>query len=96
MTVDGEPLELECLSSGEKNDLIMFYKMIFYSMDGGLVLVDEPEISLHIRWQEDFLTWLEPICDVCRIRAIVATHSPSIINGRFELYAKRGLTNERK
>lgn len=96
LTVDEEPLELECLSSGEKNDLIMFYNMIFYSMDGGLVLVDEPEISLHIRWQEDFLSWLEPICEAYGIRAIVATHSPSIINGRFELYAERGLTDEGK
>lgn len=96
MSVDGRTLELECLSSGEKNDLIMFYNLIFNSEKGGLVLVDEPEISLHIEWQEEYLDCLLSICKMNGLQAIVATHSPNIINGHFELYAERGLTDERR
>ena len=91
--VDGKSLPLECLSSGEKNDFIMFYNLIFDSQENGLVLVDEPEISLHIEWQEEYLDCLLDICKMNDLQAIVATHSPNIVNGHFELYADRGLTD---
>ncbi len=94
ITVGGKQLPLECLSSGEKNDLIMFYNLIFCSEKGGLVLVDEPEISLHIEWQEEYLDCLLSICEMNELQAIVATHSPNIVNGHFELYAERGLQDE--
>lgn len=96
MSVDDRPLALECLSSGEKNDLVMFYNLIFNSEKGGLVLVDEPEISLHIEWQEEYLDCLLNICKMNGLQAIVATHSPNIVNGHFELYAERGLIDERR
>ena len=96
LTVDGDDLKLECLSSGEKNDLIMFYNLIFSSEKGGLVLIDEPEISLHIAWQEEYLDCLLEICKMNGLQAIVATHSPNIVNGHFELYAERELTDERR
>lgn len=96
LTVDGNELPLDCLSSGEKNDLIMFYNLIFNSEKGGLVLIDEPEISLHIEWQEEYLDCLLNICEMNGLQAIVATHSPNIVNGHFELYAERGLTDERR
>lgn len=96
VTVDGKDLPLNCLSSGEKNDLIMFYNLIFNSEKGGLVLVDEPEISLHIEWQEEYLDCLIKICEMNQLQAIIATHSPNIVNGHFELYAERGLQDERK
>lgn len=96
ITVDDHMLPLECLSSGEKNDLIMFYNLVFKSEKGGLVLVDEPEISLHIEWQEEYLDCLLKICEMNELQAIVATHSPNIVNGHIELYAKRGLQDGHK
>lgn len=87
-------LPLECLSSGEKNDLIMFYNLIFNSEKGALVLIDEPEISLHIQWQEEYIDFLLNICKMNELHAIVATHSPNIVNGHWELYANRGLEDE--
>ena len=94
--VEERYIPLECLSSGEKNDLIMFYNLIFNSENGGLVMIDEPEISLHIEWQEEYIDWLLKICEMNKLQAIVATHSPNIVNGHFELYADRGLENESK
>ena len=87
-------LPLDCLSSGEKNDFVMFYDLIFNSEEQGLVLIDEPEISLHIEWQQTFLDSLLEICKMNGLQAIVATHSPNIIHGHRELFAERGLEYE--
>jgi hypothetical protein len=84
-------LDVRYLSSGEKNDFIMFYDLIFNSEPNGLVLVDEPEISLHISWQEQYINYLLQICEMNNLQAIVATHSPHIINGHFELFPERGI-----
>ncbi|MBP5221913.1 MAG: ATP-binding protein [Lachnospiraceae bacterium] len=56
--VKDRKIELETLSSGEKHDFIMFYNLIFNTRSGGLVLIDEPEISLHIEWQNTYLDML--------------------------------------
>lgn len=87
---DDKRLPLEGLSSGEKNDLIMFYHLIFDSYYDpkkkiDLVLVDEPEISLHITWQHEYIDRLLDICKLNDAQAFVATHSPDIVNGHFEL-----------
>lgn len=82
-------IDLDCLSSGEKNDFVMFYQLIFNTQEFGIVLIDEPEISLHIEWQEEYLDFLQKICSMNSLQAIVATHSPNIINGHFDLYVKK-------
>jgi predicted ATP-binding protein involved in virulence len=45
-----------------------------------LVLIDEPEISLHVGWQKEFLADIIRIANVSSLRFIIATHSPQIIN----------------
>ena len=83
-------LNLDALSSGEKHDFIMFYNLIFNIGNNGLVLVDEPEISLHIEWQETYLDKLLTICEMNGLQAIVATHSPSIISNHYDLLVDKG------
>lgn len=41
-------IPIEHLSSGEKNDFVLFYELIFKCDSKSLILVDEPEISLHV------------------------------------------------
>lgn len=84
---NGSILSIHDLSSGEKNDLIMFYELIFGT--GSIVFIDEPEISLHIEWQSDFLNQLIEICKENDVQAVVATHSPYIIYGHDELVADK-------
>lgn len=96
LTVDGEELPLNKMSSGEKNDFVMFYDLIFNTCKGGIVFIDEPEISLHINWQETYLDILLEICHINGIQAIIATHSPHILSGHRELLAKRGIENGHK
>lgn len=88
-----EEIPLDVLSSGEKNDFIMFYNLIF-NCRNCKVLIDEPEISLHIEWQERYIGDLLEICKMNNIQALVATHSPSIINNHTDLIAKWEIKNE--
>lgn len=83
-------IPLEKLSSGEKHDFIMFYELIFNSDKTSVFLIDEPEISLHIAWQMEFIDVLEKICELNGTQAIVATHSPDIVNGHDDLLISLG------
>lgn len=89
-------MKLSKLSSGEKEILVLFYQLLFEVEDEVMLLVDEPEISLHVAWQRMFAEDLKKIVARKNITAIVATHSPQMINGNSRiqrdlgaLYAKR-------
>lgn len=84
-------IPLEKLSSGEKHDFIMFYELIFNSDKTSVFLIDEPEISLHVAWQMEFINVLEKICELNGTQAIVATHSPDIVNGHDDLMISLGV-----
>lgn len=74
-------MKLSKLSSGEKEILVLFYQLLFEVEDEVMLLVDEPEISLHVAWQRMFGEDLKKIVARKHITAIVATHSPQMING---------------
>ncbi|WP_183041167.1 AAA family ATPase [Salipaludibacillus neizhouensis] len=78
-------IPLEQLSSGEKNELILFYKLIFNSYPNSLILIDEPEISLHISWQNKFISDLKEIHKLNKLDILIATHSPDIISNNWDL-----------
>lgn len=82
---DGKPLDLETLSSGEQHELVLLYDLLFRVEPDTLVLIDEPEISLHLAWQREFLPELLEIVKVARFDALIATHSPFIVGDRSDL-----------
>ncbi len=84
-TTKGTELKLSELSSGEQHEVILLYELIFKTSPNILVLIDEPEISLHITWQKEFLDDLLKIINMQNFQVLIATHSPSIINGRWDL-----------
>ena len=48
--------------------------------NGSLILIDEPEISLHPAWQEQYMPLLnEAVAGYISCQFIVATHSPQIV-----------------
>jgi len=77
-------IPIEKLSSGEINLLIIFYHILFETKENNLVLIDEPEISLHIDWQFDFIDKLLEIQEELRetkpLMFLIATHSPQILS----------------
>ncbi len=88
---DKYEIPLNKLSSGEKNNFILFYELIFNSNAQSVFLIDEPEISLHVAWQMQFIDILTEICKSNGIQAIIATHSPDIVNGHNDLLISIGL-----
>jgi hypothetical protein len=81
----GQNVNLEDLSSGEQHELVVLYELLFRSPKNALVLIDEPEISLHVAWQSRFLSDLIDILKLTDAYAIVATHSPVIVGTRWDL-----------
>tara|TARA_R110000824_G_scaffold1686_1_gene8368 strand:+ start:398 stop:1804 length:1407 start_codon:yes stop_codon:yes gene_type:complete len=74
-------LDLTSLSSGEKHEFIMLFKLIFDTSSESIVLIDEPEISLHVVWQLHFMADLRRIQEQNPFQSIIATHSPQVFQG---------------
>lgn len=82
---DGTILPLYALSSGEQHELVVLYQLLFKTRPDSLILIDEPETSLHVAWQVQYLKDLSEITRLAGIDVILATHSPEIIYDRWDL-----------
>ncbi|MFZ4699693.1 MAG: AAA family ATPase [Candidatus Methylumidiphilus sp.] len=78
-------LDLDSLSSGEQHEIVLLYDLLFRIKPNTLVLIDEPELSLHVVWQKLFLPDLLKIAEVAQIDVLMATHSPYIVGDHAEL-----------
>lgn len=73
----GETLYPYQLSSGEKQILVILLTVLVEDNMPYLLLMDEPEISLHVEWQQrliDLIIELNP-----EVQIILTTHSPAVI-----------------
>ncbi len=77
----GQVIPVRALSSGETQLLIIFSHLAFnrYADRSNVFIIDEPELSLHLKWQEQFVTKVLEMRD--GVQMIVATHSPEILAG---------------
>lgn len=83
-------LSLDQLSSGEKQEIVLFYELIFETDSQLLLLIDEPEISLHITWQQMFMNDLDRVVNLGNLQVLIATHAPQIINNRWDIQVDLG------
>ena len=74
-----DKIDLQQLSSGEKQIITFFAYLIFglQKTNQSLFIVDEPELSLHLQWQLQFVDTIQGLNP--DIQLIFATHSPEII-----------------
>ena len=86
----GQPLPLQSLSSGEQQELVLHYDLLFRVPSNTIVLLDEPELSLHVAWQKRFLPDLLKIVELSNFDALVATHSPYVVGDRDDLMVGLG------
>lgn len=84
-TTDSEILDLDALSSGEQHELVLLYDLLFRVKPNTLVLIDEPELSLHVTWQKSFLPDLLEIVATTGYDVLLATHSPFVVGDRHDL-----------
>lgn len=73
---DGELIPLYKLSSGEKQLLLILMRVFLMEERPYILLMDEPEISLHIEWQYKLFEEIRHLNPNCQI--ITSTHSPSL------------------
>lgn len=73
----GEKLPAYKLSSGEKQMLIILLTALVQNRQPYVMLMDEPEISLHIDWQKKLIALVRDLNPNAQI--ILTTHSPAVI-----------------
>ena len=74
----GKELPVDRLSSGEKQLLIVLGEALLQEKGTWIYLADEPELSLHVKWQENLVHNLRAINENSQI--IFATHSPDVVS----------------
>jgi energy-coupling factor transporter ATP-binding protein EcfA2 len=84
-------LSVDMLSSGEQHMLALFSMLLFRASPGDLILIDEPELSLHAAWKHGFLDDLDKVSEVVPITVIMSTHSTGIVNGHWEIVEELAL-----
>jgi ABC-type branched-subunit amino acid transport system ATPase component len=81
----GDRLPANQLSSGEQQILALAFRILFRSEPGTLILIDEPELSLHVLWQASLVDDLAAMGSARDVTFLLATHSPTLIGDRAEL-----------
>lgn len=74
---DGDELTPYQLSSGEKQMLVILLTVLVQDKQPYALFMDEPEISLHVEWQQRLITLIRQLNPNAQI--ILTTHSPAVI-----------------
>ncbi len=78
---DNYDFSLRRASSGQQCLLVIMLGIAGHITDGSQIFIDEPEISLHPKWQERFMSLLiEVFSDYSRCNFYIATHSPQVVS----------------
>lgn len=75
-----EKLRPNDLSSGEQQLLLLFCHIAIAHDDGGIFIIDEPEISLNIKWQRRLVDALWRMDPAENLQFILASHSMEILS----------------
>lgn len=75
--VTGEIHSADELSAGEKQIFFRGGSLLQMELNDSIILIDEPELSLHPEWQQKILEFYKGIGENNQI--IIATHSPNIV-----------------
>ena len=75
--LEGDILTIEQLSNGERQMLFILLTILAQRREHCVLLMDEPEISLHIEWQQRLIALIRDINP--NVQLILTTHSPAVI-----------------
>lgn len=76
---DGDELLPYKLSSGEKQLLVILLTVLVQDKQPCVLLMDEPEVSLHIEWQQRIIEIIREMNPYAQL--ILTTHSPAMVMG---------------
>ena len=86
---NGKPYDIDSLSSGEKQIVFRCSRILknINNRVDGVVLIDEPELNLHPRWQHEIQNFYKEIFTIGgeqKTQIFYATHSTDIVNAAFK------------
>ncbi len=74
-----DSIDPEVLSSGEKQLLLLFCNVMLARSRPSVFIIDEPELSLNIKWQRELVSALMACVRGCDVQFLIATHSLEMI-----------------
>lgn len=74
---DGDLLYPYQLSAGEKQMLVILLTVLVQDKRSGVIFMDEPEVSLHVEWQQRLISLIRELNP--NVQIILTTHSPAMI-----------------
>jgi len=89
----GEQIDFNLLSSGEKQLLLLFINTITSAEAATIFIIDEPEISLNIKWQRNLIETLLKFSIEKNIQYILSTHSLELLSSNLDHVTKLEETN---
>ena len=75
-----ELLEMELLSSGEKQLMLLLCNILCATTQPSIFIIDEPELSLNVKWQRELVDSLLDLCAGSHVQFIMATHSIELLS----------------
>ena len=94
MDRSGTIIPISKFSSGERQILIMFYLLLFKAGTDSLVIMDEPEVSLHVSWQQQIGKFVGDVARIRNLQVIISSHSPSIIHDDWDKIVELATTRK--
>ena len=76
---NGDPLDVTLLSSGEKQLMLLLSNILVATTHPSLFIIDEPELSLNVKWQRQLVDRLLSLVEGSHVQFIMATHSIEVL-----------------
>lgn len=82
LTKEGKEFYINQASSGEKEIINFLLGVFAFNINNGIIIIDEPELHLHPRWQNVLLDLFVELSTITKNQFILSTHSPTFINDK--------------
>ena len=86
---EGKKITIDSLSTGEKQIVFRGAQLLrnIKTMDGGVAMIDEPEISMHPKWQKKILNYYRNLFNTegnQEVQLFFATHSEYVVSSALQ------------
>jgi putative ATP-dependent endonuclease of OLD family len=96
LTKQGSSFLVSAASSGERELLTYLFAIHALNVRNALIIVDEPELHLHPRWQMALFSLFEKLSKTTGNQFVLATHSPTFISPASIQYVSRVYSDSQK